>query len=65
MANLMSNDTFDYLIEHIEPQDAIVWPSEIYNILRCLGAEELLRGSHRYHEFLKGKFALVRSQVRD
>jgi hypothetical protein len=64
-ANLMSNDTFNYLIEHIEPQGVIVWPSEIYNILRGLGAEEPLRGSHGYHEFLKGKFALARSQVRD
>ena len=59
----MSNVTFDYLVEHIELQDAIVWPSEIYNILRGLGAEEPLRGSYRYHEFLRGKFALSRNQV--
>jgi hypothetical protein len=61
----MLSNAFDYLIEHIKPQDAIVWPSEIYNILRGLGAEELLQGLHRYYEFLKGKFALARSQVRD
>jgi|SRR5438045_39739 len=59
-AHLMSNETFDYLVEHIESEDAIVWPSEIYNILRGLGAEEPLQESQGYHEFLRGKFASAR-----
>jgi hypothetical protein len=61
-ANLMSKDTFDYVLEHIEPDDCDdcrVWPPDIYNILRGLGAEEPLRGSLKYHEFLKGKFLLA------
>jgi hypothetical protein len=55
-ANLMSKDTFDYLFEHIEPDSSPVWPPDIYHILSGLGAEEPLRGSHKYHRFLKGKF---------
>jgi hypothetical protein len=53
-ANLMSKDTFDYVFEHIEPDEPLVWPTDIYHILRGLAAEEPLRGSHKYHEFLKG-----------
>jgi hypothetical protein len=55
-ANLMSKDTFDYVFEHIEPEDYHVWPPDIYYILGGLGAEEPLRGSHKYHKFLEGKF---------
>jgi hypothetical protein len=55
-ANLMSNKTFDCVEELIEPQCPVVWPSEIYDILSALGDEDPLRGSHKYHEFLKGKF---------
>jgi hypothetical protein len=55
-ANLMSKDTFDYVFEHIEPDSSPVWPPDIYHILSGLGAEEPLRGSHKYHRFLKGKF---------
>jgi hypothetical protein len=55
-ANLMSKDTFDYVFEHIEPDDCRVWPPEIYDILSGLGAEEPLQGSNKYCEFLKGKF---------
>jgi hypothetical protein len=51
----MSNNTFDYVVEHIEPEDTQVWPSEIHDILSALGAEDSLRGSYEYHEFLKGK----------
>ncbi|KAH8653945.1 hypothetical protein BGZ60DRAFT_435794 [Tricladium varicosporioides] len=53
IANLMSKDTFDYVFEHIEPDDYQVWPSDIYYILSGLGAEEPLRESYKYHEFLK------------
>lgn len=55
-ANLMSNKTFDCVEELIEPQGPVVWPSEIYDVLSALGDEDPLRGSHKYHEFLKGKF---------
>lgn len=55
-ANLMSKDTFDYVYEHIEPDDCQAWPPQIYHILSGLGAEEPLRGCRKYHEFLKGKF---------
>mgnify|MGYP001602689599 FL=1 len=54
-ANLMSNKTFDYVLEHIELEDSLVWPSEIYDILSALGDEEPLNDSSKYHEFLKGK----------
>ncbi|KAH6719537.1 hypothetical protein BKA61DRAFT_669865 [Leptodontidium sp. MPI-SDFR-AT-0119] len=47
-ANLMSNKTFDYVVEHIEPEDPLVWPSEIYDILNALGDENPLKGSSRY-----------------
>ena len=56
----MSKDTFDYAFEHIEPDDCRVWPPEIYSILSGLGAEEPLQGSHKYDEFLKGKFLLAK-----
>jgi len=52
----MSRDTFDYIFDHIEPDDYKVWPPNIYHILNGLGTEKPLRGSHKYHEFLKGKF---------
>ena len=54
-ANLMSSKTFDCVEEQIEPQDPVVWPSEIYDVLSALGDEDPLRGSHKYQEFLKGK----------
>jgi hypothetical protein len=52
-ANLMSKDTFDYVFDHIEPDDCQVWPPDIYHILSGLGTEEPLRGSCKYREFLK------------
>ena len=55
IANQMSGGLYDYLLENIEPDEAQVWPSEIHNIVDSLGAEEPLRGSHKYQEFLKGK----------
>jgi len=58
MANTMSNNTFDYLEEHIEPEHPLEWPSEIYDILRTVGGELPLRGSCKYQEFLKGKIDL-------
>jgi hypothetical protein len=51
----MSGSLCDYLLEHIDPDEAQVWPSEIHNILDQLGAEEPLPGSYKYEEFLKGK----------
>jgi hypothetical protein len=51
----MSNNIFDYVHEHIEPKDPVLWPSEIYNILSALGNEEPLQGLPKYREFLKGK----------
>jgi hypothetical protein len=44
IANLMSNNTFDYVVEHIEPEDPLVWPSEISGVLSALGDEEPLNG---------------------
>jgi hypothetical protein len=55
IANQMSGGLCDYLLEHIEPDEAQIWPSEIHNILDNLGAGEPLRGSCKYQEFLKGK----------
>jgi len=49
----MSNNTFDCVEEQIEPQDPQVWPPEIYDILGALGDEEPLKGSQKYHKFLK------------
>jgi hypothetical protein len=63
-ANLMSKDLFSYVLDHIEPDDAQVWPLEIHNILDDLGTEEPLQGSYNYQEFLKGKRAPVRSLAR-
>jgi len=54
-ANLMSRDTFNYILEHIEPSVSQVWPPEIYRILNELGAKEPLKDSCQYHEFLKSK----------
>ena len=54
-ANLMSRDTFDFVVERIDPEDIQVWPSDVYHILNGLGTEEPLRESQKYHEFLKGK----------
>ncbi|KAG9228939.1 hypothetical protein BJ875DRAFT_216585 [Amylocarpus encephaloides] len=52
-ANLLSKETFDYLLDHIEPDNDHVWPADIYHILSGLGAEEPLRESYKYHEFVK------------
>jgi len=53
-ANLMSRNTFDHIMEHIEPEDASVWPSEVRQILHALGTEEPLQRLKEYHDFLRG-----------
>jgi hypothetical protein len=58
-ANYMSRDIFDYVLDHIEPENCRVWPSDIYKILSGLGAEEPLKDSQEYHAFLKGKLLLA------
>jgi hypothetical protein len=58
-ANSMSKDTFDYVLDHIEPDNRRVWPPDIYKILRGLGVEEPLKGSAKYDAFLKGKVLLA------
>jgi hypothetical protein len=57
--NYMSRDLFDYVLDHIEPENSRVWPSEIYKILSGLGAEESLKDSQEYHAFLKSKLLLA------
>ncbi|PMD49859.1 uncharacterized protein K444DRAFT_548268, partial [Hyaloscypha bicolor E] len=54
IANLILKDTFNYVFEHIEPDEPLVWPPDIYYILCGLVAKEPLRGSYKYYEFLKG-----------
>jgi hypothetical protein len=58
-ANSMSKDTFDSVLDHIEPDNRRVWPPDIYKILRGLGVEEPLKGSAKYDAFLKGKLLLA------
>ncbi len=53
-ANLMSGNTFDHIIEHMEPMGSDSWPPEIYKILCALRTEEPLQGLNSYHEFMKG-----------
>lgn len=53
-ANLMSGNTFDHIIEHMEPIGSDNWPPEIYNVLCVLTTEEPLQGLNNYHEFMKG-----------
>lgn len=55
-ANMMSKGTFDYILDHIQPNEYQLWPPDIYRILSGLGAEEPLRESPKYQCFLKGKF---------
>jgi hypothetical protein len=55
----MTKDVFDYVLEHIETDDTRIWPLEIHDILDTLAAEEPLKGSHKYIDFLKGKITLV------
>lgn len=55
-ANLMSKDTFDYIIEHMELEGIQAWPSQIYEILSGLATEEPLKGCQAYHTFLSGMF---------
>jgi hypothetical protein len=58
-ANMMSKDIFEYVLDHIEPDDCRVWPPDVYKILSGLGAEEPLKDSQKYHAFLKGKLLLA------
>ena len=53
-ANLMSGNTFDHVIEHIEPMGSDSWPPEIKKILCALRTEEPLQGLNKYHDFMKG-----------
>ncbi len=57
--NYMSRDLFDYVLDHIKPENSQVWLSEIYKILSRLGAEELLKDLQEYHAFLKSKLLLA------
>jgi hypothetical protein len=59
-ANLMSKDIFDYVLDHIEPDNCRLWPPVIYKILSGLGDEEPLKDSHKYQAFLKGKILLAK-----
>jgi hypothetical protein len=63
-ANEMSNDIFEYVLDHIEPDDCRVWPRDIYKILSGLGDEEPLKDSQKYHVFLKGKHLVVNKSQR-
>ena len=42
IANLISKDTFNFIIKQINLEDIQVWPSNIHYILNSLGTEELL-----------------------
>ena len=53
-ANLMSKNTFDHIIEHMEPVDYPTWPSKILEILHALGTQEPLQGMTKYHNFVRG-----------
>lgn len=57
--NVLPTSTFEYLLKHITPRDAQLWPPEIYNLLKGLKAEDPLRGSLTYHEFLEGKSSIT------
>jgi len=57
--NLMSKDTFEYILDYMETDDCRVWPPHVYEILNGLGTEEPLKDSRNYHAFLKGKLLLV------
>jgi hypothetical protein len=58
-ANSMSKDIFEYVSDHIEPDDCRVWPPEVYRILSGLAAEEPLKDSQEYSVFLEGKLLLA------
>jgi hypothetical protein len=61
IANLMTKDTFDYVLDRIEPDNTVAWPQEVYHILNGLGNEEPLRGCQQYLEFLKSRGYISKS----
>ena len=41
----MSKDIFEYILDHIEPDDCREWTPDVYELLHGLGAEEPLKDS--------------------
>ena len=50
----MSRNTFDHLVEHMEPLDCSMLPTEILETLHALGAQDPLQGMTKYQEFVRG-----------
>lgn len=48
----MANNVFDCLIEDVEPQSNLVWPTSVLEILENLKDYEGLRTSSAYHGFV-------------
>lgn len=59
-ANSMSKDTFDSVVEHIEPEEAQSWPPEISKTLRALSAEESLKRLRDIRNFSKPSHPMMK-----
>jgi hypothetical protein len=59
-AGNMHNHIFTHLLESIEPQEKVAWPSRMIEILRIFGQEEPLSRCGEYQEFLTSQSAELR-----
>lgn len=54
-AGAMGNDVFDCLIDDIEPNDILTWPTAVLETLEKLRAHEDLESSPDYEKFVNGE----------
>ena len=54
-AGFMKDLAFDYLVEDMESDQTQAWPVKLREVLHAFGAEEPLKGSSKYLEFIQGK----------
>lgn len=55
-SNVLQKNTFDYVVEFLEPGESLSWPAHIYEILNTLATEQPLRHSPEFRKILAGKY---------
>ena len=55
-SNVLQKPTFDFVVEFLEPGDSLQWPTQLYDVLSTLAAEQPLCHSSDFRDFLTGQY---------
>ncbi|KAJ5543710.1 hypothetical protein N7513_007218 [Penicillium frequentans] len=55
-SNVLQKNTFDFVVEFLEPGESLSWPAHVYEILNILATEQPLRHSSEFRKLLAGKY---------